>query len=64
MTSAGRKLVLLAGLLWAASLTLCFNLEPRTHLTYSYPYAATQGREPYFGFAVALQINQVTDTNW
>ncbi|XP_063843702.1 integrin alpha-PS3-like isoform X1 [Scylla paramamosain] len=64
MALVGRELAVLAGLLWAASLTVCFNLEPRTRLTYSYPYAATQGREPYFGFAVALQINQVNDTNW
>ena len=65
MTVRGRELALLVtGVLWTASLTFCFNLEPETGQVYSYPYGRTQGRESYFGFSVALQHNDATNTNW
>lgn len=60
----GSVLSLLVGMMWTASLASCFNLEPREALYYSYPDASTQGREPYFGFSVALQHRGVDNTNW
>ncbi|XP_050702426.1 integrin alpha-PS3-like [Eriocheir sinensis] len=51
-------------MLWMAPLTSCFNLEPRTADVYSDPYFATQGRESYFGFSVALLHNSKNNTNW
>lgn len=56
----GRLPILLMGLLWTANLTSCFNLEPR--LNHIYSSTETHGRNPYFGFSVALQHSQ-NDTN-
>ena len=55
---------LLVGLLWAASLAYCFNLEPRSAHIYGYPYAGTQEREAYFGYSVALQHDDKQGSNW
>lgn len=60
----GAPTVVVAGLLWIASLTYCFNLEPESAKIYAYPDATTSTREAYFGYAVALQHVDEASATW
>uniref|UniRef100_A0A0P4W2E3 Uncharacterized protein n=2 Tax=Scylla olivacea TaxID=85551 RepID=A0A0P4W2E3_SCYOL len=65
MDEGGRGMpTVLVGLLWAASLTCCFNLEPQSAQIYNYPDTSSPEREPYFGYAVALQHDDKQDSSW